>query len=674
MKRRNNPILLISDDCMKNLSQIPQYNPIPEPEPEPEPEPFNPQSFIFTINTSNPGQSGNNEFQLPLEEPSNVIIPGNSFDSNINNSIYASGTYNFQINWGDNNIETINLSNAFPITHTYENSGNYTIAITGTCNGWRFNNTGDKLKITNILDWGNLRLGNLGGYFHGCENLTINATNFPDLSQTTNLSYCFADCKSLNSTNLTEWNVSNCTNTSFMFFNATNFNQPLNWNVQNVTTMQSMLSQATAFKQNIGSWSPLACRNFTDMFKSVNMNQPNTTTNYDSLLSSWSNKLVQLGTLATRISFSAGLSQYSNSVAENRGTLLNLKFWDIEDAGTTRFALNSNPSFIFTVELKETYIFEREVRPDTLFDYDLSSYTDPEVYELVEQDMRTFVLPLVQSGSSYNFTVNWGDGTPIQTITAWTSPNKTHVYSTTGIKTITITGTCVGWNFTNGLASANIFKFKDILNWGNLRLGNLGGYFQSCYFMNISAQDYPDLTGTTNLIRCFKDCWTLNSSNLSGWNVSQVTNMSEMFRSAESFNQPLYNWDVSKVTSMTFMFNNPKITYIESGGTFTEILSPSFNQNLAAWNPYQCTNFDNFLLNNNINEPGTTTNFDSLLISWAGKASKLRTGTVSSRIQFFRGFSNYSSIAAPSFNLLINTKLWIFGFNSNIVINPPDFN
>ena len=38
------------------------------------------------------------------------------------------------------------------------------------------------------------------------------------------------------------------------------------------------------------------------------------------------------------------------------------------------------------------------------------------------------------------------------------------------------------------------------------------------------------------------------------WDVSSVTEMSSMFRSASSFNQPIGDWDTSNVTDMTGMF------------------------------------------------------------------------------------------------------------------------
>ncbi|MCI7237947.1 BspA family leucine-rich repeat surface protein, partial [Campylobacter sp.] len=54
------------------------------------------------------------------------------------------------------------------------------------------------------------------------------------------------------------------------------------------------------------------------------------------------------------------------------------------------------------------------------------------------------------------------------------------------------------------------------------------------------------------------DCIIINKrENFDGielWNVSNVTNMSEMFSGCENFNQPLNSWNVSNVTDMSEMF------------------------------------------------------------------------------------------------------------------------
>ena len=81
---------------------------------------------------------------------------------------------------------------------------------------------------------------------------------------------------------------------------------------------------------------------------------------------------------------------------------------------------------------------------------------------------------------------------------------------------------------------------------------------------------------------------------ISNWDVSkEVTNMSDMFRYATSFNQPLNKWNVSKVKSTSWMFsearsfNQPLDKWDVSNvnymvGMFDEAYS--FNQPLNKWN------------------------------------------------------------------------------------------
>ena len=60
---------------------------------------------------------------------------------------------------------------------------------------------------------------------------------------------------------------------------------------------------------------------------------------------------------------------------------------------------------------------------------------------------------------------------------------------------------------------------------------------------------------------------------IGNWDVSNVTNMRQMFAGTMSFNQPLEYWDVSNVTNMLGMFGNS-----------------SFNQPLNDWDVSNVTN------------------------------------------------------------------------------------
>ena len=55
---------------------------------------------------------------------------------------------------------------------------------------------------------------------------------------------------------------------------------------------------------------------------------------------------------------------------------------------------------------------------------------------------------------------------------------------------------------------------------------------------------------------------------ITDWDTSAVTNMKELFRDKEEFNDFIGNWDVSNVTDMSYMFR----------GAY------SFNQDISGWN------------------------------------------------------------------------------------------
>eukprot|EP00605_Chrysophyceae_sp_TOSAG23-4_P001051 GSChrysophyteH1.ASY1.ANO1.1156.1 assembled CDS len=106
-----------------------------------------------------------------------------------------------------------------------------------------------------------------------------------------------------------------------------------------------------------------------------------------------------------------------------------------------------------------------------------------------------------------------------------------------------------------------------------------------------------DVSNVTNMNELFKGKVRFNDD-ISGWNVSNVTKMEHMFHGAKAFNQPLNNWNVSQVTDMGLMFNGArafnqpldnwnvsKVT--DMGGMFS--LASAFNQPLNNWNVSQVT-------------------------------------------------------------------------------------
>ena len=74
-----------------------------------------------------------------------------------------------------------------------------------------------------------------------------------------------------------------------------------------------------------------------------------------------------------------------------------------------------------------------------------------------------------------------------------------------------------------------------------------------------------------------------NYTNISLWDVSNVTIMEKAFNGATNFNQPIGNWNVSNVTNMFQMFQD----------------ATQFNQNITQWDVSMVTNAREF--NNNSN-------------------------------------------------------------------------
>ena len=73
-----------------------------------------------------------------------------------------------------------------------------------------------------------------------------------------------------------------------------------------------------------------------------------------------------------------------------------------------------------------------------------------------------------------------------------------------------------------------------------------------------AIRKYGDISGwDVSNVRDMKDMFRnaeYFNGDLSKWNVSNVTNMKEMFKYAKKFNGDLSKWNVSNVTDMRFMF------------------------------------------------------------------------------------------------------------------------
>lgn len=171
---------------------------------------WNGNGFLFTVKTDNTGTSNNDQFTIPLD---------------------GSSTYNFQVFYdGTSTTHTTDsdLTLTFP-----SGAGTYDVAIYGTFPRIYFNNTGDKLKLTGITQFGDVSWGtNWEKAFYGCSNLTWSSS--PTIpSAVTSLSTTFQNCSSITTFPTIPSSVTNMQST---FYGCSSLNDTIPTLHANITT------------------------------------------------------------------------------------------------------------------------------------------------------------------------------------------------------------------------------------------------------------------------------------------------------------------------------------------------------------------------------------------------------------------------------------------------------
>jgi surface protein len=209
-----------------------------------------PRPFIIEVKTDNAG-SGSNQFIIPT---------------------FGTG-YNYTVRT-TNGVTSGNTGN---VTITWPTAGTYEVEIYGNFPRIFFNNTGDRLKILKVKQWGSILWTSMQSAFSNCSNLDVTATDVPNLSSTTSLSSVFQGCQSLINSNgsISNWNISNISTLSASFSLCQLFNQPLSsWNTSNVTSMIATFQSCFNFNQDISMWNTSKVTTMSTMFNGAsNFNQ-----------------------------------------------------------------------------------------------------------------------------------------------------------------------------------------------------------------------------------------------------------------------------------------------------------------------------------------------------------------------------------------------------------------
>ena len=545
------------------------------------------------------------------------------------------GTYT--IDWGDARMSTGVSGDQ---THVYNTPGTYTISIYGDlAKIYLPDYLTNAEKLQSIEQWGSIPWKSMNGAFAGATNMEYRATDAPDLSTVTDMSEMFWFASSFDG-DLSNWDVSSVTDMSRMFFDAVSFNGDISsWNVSSVTDMSDMFRAAIDFNQNLGIWYivlddttisnanetlSISAQNayldgqnptyavddarfvISDGSLAVNPARVPPNGTYDVTITtdgiigetrgtthSRTVKVTVGGDTAPPTFVSTTYSMGNGTLTLTFNELLNgLVHYDrlhIRDAGQTSDGIHLDDTHLrdssgsvvtVTLTAQQQADFVRMAAPQ--LDIDLGAVSDAHGNEIgavtdrlidtvgVVADSGAFTttwtvgagdsITIPVGGSATAYDIDWGDGT----VDVDSTGDQTHTYDAAGNYTVRIWG---GFEriYLNGDAG-NAPKMASIDSWGDTQWTSMESAFAGASNMAYLATDTPDLSGVTDASNMFRGASSFNG-NITGWDVSSVTDMAGMFEDAASFNQPLSSWDVSSVTNMTNMFED----------------AASFNQSLDSW-------------------------------------------------------------------------------------------
>jgi surface protein len=508
------------------------------------------KNFVSTWNIS----SG--AFELPLKDYANITI-----------------------DWGDG-TSTTHTNAIFP-THTYTSSDTFTITIAvndlkkDIGSMYMNGNHASRAMIQDVSNWGEGIWNSFSSAFEGARNLTVSATDQPDLSATTSMKKAFRNCFSLVGTTLNDWDVSTITTTEFMFsgnFYSENFVNDLKiitetvndymifnadisgWNTAAVTNIHGMFDQCKVFNvagtQDLSIWNTAAVKDMRDTFRDAEK--------FNGDISTWN---------TTNVTLMAGLFNGARSFNGD------ISSWNTANVTNMMFMFNNAVKFngdISNWDTAKVTNMDRMFTNAQEFNQNINTLGKSWNTSAVASMQRMF-----QGALKFNGAITNWDTAKIT--------NMSGMFTNAQAFNQDINTNGDRWNTKNVTNMAQVFqgalKFNgDISNWNTAKVTTMEGLFENAEKFNGNISNW-DTKSVTNMKQMFKGALKFNGA-ITNWNTANVTDMSSMFAYAQEFNQKISTngdfWNTSAVTDMQFMFFN----------------ASGFNQDITNWDTSSVTNME----------------------------------------------------------------------------------
>ena len=248
-----------------------------------------------------------------------------------------------------------------------------------------------------------------------------------------------------------------------------------------------------------------------------------------------------------------------------------------------------------------------------------------------------------QTPSVNNYDVDWGDSNSESGVT---DVNKTHTYAVAGTYEIKITGDIYIRN-SNTTTAAQYTEWKQ---WGtNTTIRGLREWFTECINMTYTATDAPNFNMTVGAsykgpYQLFKGCDSIISLDLSNWNTSAfagTTSQNAFIQMANVTSINITGWDVSTVTNASSWFSQSG-----NSGAGLAVIAP--NLNWAA-----CSNMSSMF-----NDANLTSATD--ITGWTLRAAGTTTTQMFRKIGYTPGATGGCNLDLTGWN---NTSVFTSGAN-----------
>ncbi len=274
--------------------------------------------------------------------------------------------------------------------------------------------------------------------------------------------------------------------------------------------------------------------------------------------------------------------------------------------------------------------------------------------------------------TDFDAIIDWGDGI-VEQITG-DDPDPNHSYAVAGEYEVRIGGTFPRLDMTDNADlvtygnnpgyAQNSAKLIEINQWGDIAWESTKNmFYQTPNLITYSATDAPDLSLASSVEGMFAFTG-ISTADMSGWDVSTITNFTNMFTNATSFNGDVSGWSFSsdpfsEATALNFtgMFNLASSFTgtgvagwnVDNADSLTVMFSDaaSFNQDLSGWNISNVK--DMFLMADGAGL--STVNYTSMLMAWSVLS-------VQNNIDLSVGEATYTIAGLPGREALVDTYGW----------------